>query len=761
MQKSMQNHPRSLRARLYRASRAVCPVVWAALLLAAPLAADPICIPRADGVPEFSDQPPNWWDTSAGANPLRTGQDDPRWRGAHQQTFPLDGVGVATEHVLFRALHRQGLDTSVSPPALREYLYLSWQVKSAPALALDITRLFVGFRNPGGAVQDVAIMIKTTTTSSATATGDYTAEVRTRAPGSSTWTTVDPPPSWVTTPARIWVETAPQGWGVQLRVPLASGLANGIPVGTDFRMWYEARVATPDNPSTPVLDHGEVRYSWPDGQIATFNNPPPPVSGATENWEQFRLAAGPLDPGCSTEGVSLLVEDVGTTNTPPHEINLTSPNTFFARPENQGMATANGVKATFRIADWGIHPITGATTPGLWQGIGTSASENITGGGQGNLTLLWSVSGECERCRYQTYYANHTAACNALSCPDGVNNRRDHQCMLVELDGVGVTFLNASVYNNMEFVEASRFARAAGVFNFGLGGTRDIYLYVETRNMPRRVARERGERPFPVDLPSDQTYSGREQISANGQDVDDAPPATFAELAQTRPTYTVHAYYDTGEREVIEGVDHKILRPMTSFGYFVNHEGELEGWRHALEGAELVTIVPGSFYRITVPDRSSRTIVTTIEAIEPSPWSLSLHAGTNDPRGTIANFLNGDASYGLDIEYRFHPIWAVELFYGRDAFDGDGGFGLDIDHLSLNAKAYFGSGVLQPFVLAGLGLYDFDPGDQENGYDAGAGLQYSFTPRLALGAEGRFHWVDTGPDRFEFLTWHAVLRVGF
>jgi len=756
MQQTMLNLRISLRRRLGRGLCMVCLVVWAALLQASPLAAAPICIPRAEGVPGGLSGPPNWWDNSSQTFPqYNTGQDDPRWRGAHQQTFPLNGVGVASEHVLFRALHREELDTSVPPSVLREFLYLSWQVKAAPALTLNTTRLFVGFHNPSGGV-DVAIMIKTTTTSVATATGGYTAEVRTRTPPSSTWMVV-PTPSWVLTPARIWVTTAPQGWGVEMRVPLASSLANGVPVGTNFRMWYEARVATPAS--------GSVPYSWPDGQIATFNNPPPPVTGVTQNWGEFRLTTGTPeapDPACSTAGVSLRVDDVGTTNTPPHQINLVSPNTFFAKPKNQGTAPANGVTATFRTASWGVQAIPEAGVPPgeLWQEMGTSAPANIPGIAQGNLTLSFSVSGNCEKCRYQSYYANHTAACSSLpSCPNGVNNRRDHQCMLVELDGVGVTFLNASVIRNMDFVDASKFTRGAGVYNFGLGGTRDIYLYVETRNMPPKVARGRGKRSIPGDPPNDQVSSGLERTSTNGQGVD-APPDTFSDLAQTRPTYTVHAYYDTGEREIIEGVEHKFLRPMTSFGYFVNHKGELEGWRHALEGAELINIGP-DFYKLTVPDRSSRSITTTIEALEPSRWSLSLHAGVNDPQGEVPGFINGGSSYGIDLEYRFRSIWALELFYGRDSFDVARRLDFDVDHLSLNAKAYFGTGGLQPFVLAGVGTYDFSPGDRENGFDAGTGVQYGLTPRLAVEADARYHWVDTSPDRFEFLTWHGVLRIRF
>src|SRR5207253_8550297 len=115
-----------------------------------------------------------------------------------------------------------------------------------------------------------------------------------------------------------------------------------------------------------------------------------------------------------------------------------------------------------------------------------------------------------------------------------------HQCMLVELKSTaspGLTFTSSSVYRNMDVVSASRFQRDALLSVKGLapaaGGSRDLYVYVETRDMPERVKHAPAKEPIAVS-PQD---GGRREVDRPDQ----------AGAARPLPAYRVHIYHDTGK----------------------------------------------------------------------------------------------------------------------------------------------------------------------------------------------------------------------
>jgi hypothetical protein len=92
----------------------------------------------------------------------------------------------------------------------------------------------------------------------------------------------------------------------------------------------------------------------------------------------------------------------------------------------------------------------------------------------------------------------------------------------------------------------------------------------------------------------------------------------FEALRETEPTYQVHVFHDTGEVINIDGTERKLLKPQPSFGYFVDHDGPLTGWRHTLAGAE--EIIPGRYYKLSVPASGKAIVTTTIEAVEHGLW---------------------------------------------------------------------------------------------------------------------------------------------
>jgi hypothetical protein len=191
-----------------------------------------------------------------------------------------------------------------------------------------------------------------------------------------------------------------------------------------------------------------------------------------------------------------------------------------------------------------------------------------------------------------------------------------HQCILVELSSVhagGATFVNNSVYRNMNFVSASKFSQEAEIALRLPGATsatpRDVFLYEKTFNMPAFIP------PKERDDGDDDVVVGRQGIAemasfaaARGKQVG------VEQIARYAPTYTVQVYHDTGRStSLFDGTERRVLRAQTSFGYFVQHEGALYGWNHSIDGAEPIGT---NWYRLSVPENGAKTVRTTIEADE-------------------------------------------------------------------------------------------------------------------------------------------------
>jgi hypothetical protein len=221
--------------------------------------------------------------------------------------------------------------------------------------------------------------------------------------------------------------------------------------------------------------------------------------------------------------------------------------------------------------------------------------------------------------------------------------KRPHQCMLVELSGGGIDFGRSSVYKNMDAkATASEFSRDAevsvvGLEPIGAGGHRDVYLFVQALNMPAKVdSRDKppsptgdGEQPPPANL--------RAAGNRNGEYDGDSPPPgrpTAWEMAQNAPTHMIHVYHDTGETyEEDDGSTGRIMRPQTSFGVFIDHDGPLYGWEHWIDG-DLEELAP-NFYRVRVPNDGSVTVTQRITAHE-GPYKPR---SKDKPKGCLGQFL--------------------------------------------------------------------------------------------------------------------------
>lgn len=584
------------------------------------------CFPVAQGVPA---QPsgPNWYDNSAAPpRPFNDSTEDPRWRGAFSHSFG-DGSG---QHVNFR-----GLNVTEGVEGESRHVLLSWRVLVGPADPGGDT-LFLGL-SAGAAAPAMIVRVQIATSASTTAgtaaSGAYTAEVLVRPAGAgASWGAPVAAPAWVTARARAWINypsvaTPLLDWGVQLAIPMGVQLspdpANSVILtdGSDFKMWYAVYLQTPvPGPGgAPV-----VEYSWPGTPGIAVDYPDPAA------FVDARAAVSTADAACTAEGVSIAVMDVGTRNADgtarpsasriqvdmtgnPPSVVAPHNNMFFARPTfpaGASNAQRQAIRARFRLANWGTH--VGDLTPDSWS--------DVPGGEEVQFNLAES---ECR-------FIWPLAPADPLLSRFRSGAIMSHQCMLVELSSVfpgGETFLRSSVYRNMDFVDASRFTREAEVSVRGLAPVspqpREVFLYVEARNMPLVVPRD-GDKDKPR-LPAMDDAGQAEHPDAPYLAKNVAALRTLS--AQRRltnldpdylrlylPTYRVHSYHDTGRATaLLGGGSRKILRPQSSFGYFVNHEGELYGWRHSLDGAQQIS---ANFYRLGVPNNGTARITTTIVADE-------------------------------------------------------------------------------------------------------------------------------------------------
>jgi hypothetical protein len=665
------------------------------------------CVAPAWGVPP-SGGPPRWWSTSPPEPVYHDRLDDPRWSGTSKITYG-DGTGEKAE---FRALHSGG------------YLYLSWRALVAPASTASQNVLYLGYRRAGGGDVIAAIGLNALTAATASAT-QLTLNAFLRNMDGSQGAVVSPPPDLSAT-ARVWVDpSAPGSWAVQLRLPIAALQQTCGRV----QLWYQLLAGTP---TAPVAS-----FTWPrtgaDIDGGTMASPHAPLFPDPAIWHWFRPSTGPSDQRCATAGVSLDYTAIGTTNTPASEIRYRAAapfpvNTLFARPTNHSGAAipAGAITATFRLANWG-------SVPGDWEsGVPVDQLWARIPGGTDVPTSGAIPDGATADATSQSHFDWTVADPDLTQFVSGA--RRPHQCMLVELkSSVGLTFTNSSVYRNMDLVSASTFQRDALLSVKGLApaaaGSRDVYLYVEARDMPERVE----------------------------------PGKPVREKRAALPTYRVHVYHDTGNVLSIGGTARPVLRYQTSFGYEVNHQGELTGWRHGIDGAGLELLAP-NWYRIQVPNNGEVPVTTTIEAVEPGgaahPWSLSLHAGATLLVGPSRNRYNTGLGGGLDIEFLLGTSFALEAFVGLEQLPGKGGTAdLRVAELYLSAKLFPFQAPIRPFALAGGGAYGLDPGSWNAGVHAGLGLQLDLSANFAVEATAKYHHLPGASPVLQFVTVHAGLRL--
>lgn len=784
-------------------------------LWAAPVSAqNKTCVPLGIGVPPHS-RPPNWWDNTAPE--FRKRLDDRTWQGA---TSHSDGT-AESGHVDFRALRRPDslflswvvkVDPSLeAEPVGDEAGDLLWfGIEQSPGKPPIVFRLSLATEQTQEAPSPPdppAYAVRAWEVNASIQPMELTTLLF-----SSGGLTL--PPAWFTKAARIWIKS-PSGedWAFQLVIPTngTDPATNGLSVPTDFKMWYQLTVAMDDVPKPTVY------YKWPRSPAPSAMNYDGTNGPRLTDWGLFTLASSPPQTTCIGEVTIASHPDIGTTDpTSPNELNAPKPplplsgnpvalapkNTFFVRPTNRTTSSLpkGDIIANFWIANWGSQSTdweAGVPPSNLWRMVPPppqppppappEPSEILPVGlapPANQIELEWTMT-PCQwfnflsRATYTDAMLINWLDSNGLTgmCPRQNANTElaeryqafIHQCVLVELvsppGSPARTFLRKSYWNNLHVVSASTFRRSAAISVQGVPksegtGPKTVYLYVQTFNMPPRVSHSDSVavRP-PVTDSAPVVRSRRDSIP-------DSVDPVFGErrLDLAGPTYWVHVYRVTNDSITINGAKAPVLRPQSSFGYHVVHEGDLDGWRHSLHpegGAQMVQVAP-NFYKLTVPNDSFAIVTTTIEALKPPAFALSLHAGVSLPHSSFSNTHEPGFGFTVDAEYWWNRKFAVAALLGYHRFGGEAANpDLELFHASAALEARVTSGSPSVLVDAGAGLYNFSPGSTDAGVHAGAGIEVDVTPTIALGVTARAHTVFTSGSNTTFSSLQAGGRIRF
>lgn len=574
-------------------------VVTAGVCVAQPVQT---CIPPARGV-AYSSGPPRWFESPPApeAEAIYDRIDDPRWNMSSSITH--GGTGTI-EEVQFRALHHT--------EAGRQYLYLSWWTKVSPGDNATNHLLYVGLHPGGwaaGGPDDNPLLLRVQVKNLSVVNGSQPTDREVKLFDVDNVTGLVgaelqiSSPHW-TEEIHVWTDASAGEWAAHARIPVDLDLGGGtkLPPDQDFKMWYELLQEVPGAGAV-------VEVTWPrgpafflTGQLDSEVLPNPPAGV----WPDFHLSTGSADPGCTAGGITIGVLDIGTEHPDgAGYIDKDNSNTFYARPWNRGSAPVDvdAIRATFRLANWGAQGnVFDIVNPGveLWKEVPGLIDLKQSGGGQIPPGGQWNIT------RTNWPEAGNAVEENELAKFNGVE-RSDHQCMLVELFGNNVEFLNSSVYRNMNFVSASHYEEDVQVNVRGMtpaGETppeREVLLHVQTLNMPTEETKRSPE--------------NTEVENGYWQEPEGAERSRVEQIAGKLPTYIVRGYYDTGRTFKRSAETRRIFRPMTSFGYFVQHDGELLGWDHVLSGAEQIS---PNLYRLRTDGVT--TVRVAIEALEPFDW---------------------------------------------------------------------------------------------------------------------------------------------
>jgi opacity protein-like surface antigen len=167
--------------------------------------------------------------------------------------------------------------------------------------------------------------------------------------------------------------------------------------------------------------------------------------------------------------------------------------------------------------------------------------------------------------------------------------------------------------------------------------------------------------------------------------------------------------------------------------------------------AGFIPILPGRRTgTLTVVSNDPDTPSVVLGLTGRSPSYFSLHGGAVFPHGVFNTVADVGSTATLAFTYPFRPRWAWDVRVGYASFNGaPGSSDTDVWNVLGNAKYTFNPAAAgRVFVNGGAGLYHFDPGDAEFGFNLGAGVQAPVGNRFAVEATYNYHHALTAsPNR--------------
>ena len=629
--------------------------------------------------------------------------DDLGWRGASRRVY---GSGTEPANVIMQTLSNRN----------EPYLYLSLEINNDPSFdSRDV--IVLNFRSnaiSGQPEDDRRIFIFPLTDNcgagSETCDPDAVEDRSNVSPrsisiwsNSNSWTEVDPSTlSNFQFKANSSIDGTSVSWTLEAQIPTTkiSGGADWIDLSDEFLFYSNViRVTGPADFGT------EFRF---------------PRNAPEINGEITDYIFNPLEWGIGLKGTSsrckgvwVTWNSVGTDNIPSSAIQINSAthdfiNHFFANvynntEEGETPVAAQDVNVLFRLANWGIPG------PGQWSTIPADnpgcISPNTTSNpscphdipaasgttpGMYPFKLDYVVPEDME-----PYYRDHS-----------------HQCILVELDSRSdIDFITKSIYRNMDFVEASRFAREAEIGSKGYGTPlsgsdyHQFFLHLVSKSIPTDKKTEMTQK--------DPTVS-RLRLVTNG-------------------------YRINGHVIIIDGKQYNLSDPAGSFGYIVTHNGPVVKWKTSLRGANEVS---NQIYSLNVPRDTTVKVETIIQPVETSKWSYSLHAGLSSPSGNFANYYKSGMNFMIDIDYHLSDTWALTALAGYNRFMSQQSGLSDVDwwNTSVNLRWYRSlGGNISLYIGAGPGAYFSKGNTNETGLNTGMGFNYKLLPYLQLELGTDYH----------------------
>lgn len=644
--------------------------------------------------------------------------------------------------------------------------------------------------------------------------------------------------SWVSIPdlhfdikVRSWVVTpSNKGWSVEIKLPITVAAAT-IAAGTDGSNWRDlnasgfgfyanvikvvtlcSAMACTSMTCPPQFCAGGVtntggfaanQFAWPridysncKGLIFNGTCPGDGMTAGGTGAIGFReippawLGEAVFDPAIACTGVGfengpsgIGIRDPATPSNPLSsniDAAPTAVNTFTARLVNTGTSSAPGVRAEFRIANWGI-----GGGPGTWGPIplptppaansNPTARQSIPNTGTFDLTANWTLTAG-QRAQYCD--RNITPVCPAGTTLDA------HQCVWVLLDSnQNVEFTDSSVRRNMDFVNLSTFNRQAEISGKGYpnppAGRTDYDFLLQVNHVRPVSLRDIPGNGGPSNPPG--VARAAAGPGASAPQVSALEEAIYHRQAMSSGlistwVWMMYGHRNTGVTIPIGNRTYPILEPVGGFGFIADHQGRAKEFKYEATGAGLRRLPNNNddFYILRVPKDGVSVINTRLEAVDagqPSSstfkhWGLSLHTGIGIPHGNFNAFFNPGPNAGVDIEYRINRMFSLEGIYTFHHFNGQT-FGavsigdLNVHQFSFNGKVYGSSSPVRPFFNFGGGAYKFDPGSTHGGLNVGGGWQFDLTPNVALDAMYNFHNVFTSGSSTRFSTLQGGVRFRF